>query len=349
MNESYIKNDISDLVRKIILCCKEDCYTELLATLLGAESFRSKFIEGKIGELAECRNDRFDIETQIETEIKSGYPDLRISNAETCIYVESKLSAELTANQPEGYLRDLHHKMNQGIKNLALCFIVPQFKKDYYTEQINSRCQNVYEVEDESINQIPIKILTWREISSLASEIHFEHPDYEYIRKSFIFLIPSEMELVELPLTIRERKMIASSEFNESMAVLSSLLRNLRNELSGAGQKVSASQASDFSWLGFYSVNSNYENGKLWIGVHPKLSLAKDIGPIWIHLNPLKPNDVMAKSIEGLGYELHDARSILGWGGWLTPMKLMDDGNEAEFLRTQVKDIENMQKIINGG
>ena len=116
--------------------------------------------------------------TQEATEDGDGQPDMVAvsGNAKKQLLVESKFWAGLTANQPNGYLRDL-----EGTPGRVLLFLVPHPRREYIWPKIRKSAKEEFEVEAEDgyrlslANGTRLLLYSWRDaLNAVASAVQAE-------------------------------------------------------------------------------------------------------------------------------------------------------------------------------
>lgn len=223
--------------------------------------------------------------TQEATEDGDGQPDMiGISGETKQLLVESKFWAGLTANQPNGYLRDLG-----GTPGSVLLFLVPNPRREYIWPKIRKSAKEKFEVEGEDdyrlslANGTRLLLCSWRDaLNAVASAVQAEGGMRElledirqvqglcerYSREGFVPLRGDEL----------------GQDVGKRVSQLTWLVRDMRNRLGDGWSKDSKMATSRKR----YTFKTQLHGFDVFVGIMYFWWAERGQSPIWLRIEARK-------------------------------------------------------------
>ena len=285
----------------------EDSCTEVLAELLR----HRQFAEALLSLLGLVCPSSYEVSTQVVNQTARGRPDLVLVGGGVYLVIESKVWARLTENQPNEYVKDIAAKSNLG--NRIVTFLVPEDRLAVVRNKVADRLEALHR-QDPSTCEVRVEHLTWTRVRRAFSSVEVSEPLLAYLVESFAQMVETHITVTRLALTEKRQRMLENRDVIESFVALSDLVTRLNTHLERDGDQVKRCGAGE-GWFGF---SASRGEQTLWIGYVLRAALADDaLRLLWVHVTD---QGAIAR-LRAEGGEVHEGR-IVGWGGWLTPLKL---------------------------
>jgi hypothetical protein len=309
MRDNIFQNIVND----------ENSFTELLCNMMKYDDFKNIFLEF-IG-INDVIN--FDFDTQYRTgkSQANGRPDFIVSSENDFIFIEIKIGdANLTRNQPKGYLKELSL---MAIENKYLYFILPRNYK--FEEELKSK------IEKYNTKKINTGIFYWDAFFELLKlKKGFQINDFcaEYYN-----LIKDWYGYEHTQFFKKENLKMDKLEIGKFVSKIEGTVYTIGDLLSSNGYKIKYSKAP--GEFGFDILNKK-NKGICWFGAW--VSLWAKTGEVII----LTLSSNYENKVEGVKKIIIDDVEFQYF--CLDKILIHDDFNEQDFLKILINKIQDITK-----
>ncbi len=290
------------LVAELVRRGGENALTELLAELLRAPALARAFLR-RIADLDVDDGVRIAVETQVTDRETKARPDLVLTAGDAAVWVEAKLDAALTPNQPAGYLEAL-----SGRPRGRLVFLIKAARWRPLSTAIRSRLgQGVVAGRTFVSRGVPVVLATWREVRQCLDGVELSDPVARFLRAELAAHIEDHVERSVVPLTPELLPMLTDIQALTAFAALEDLLAECVDELESRRHVVRHQEKGELRQHGFYVAPRGDADRELYVGIVARAGAAwPGRGALWAWLFGDAFDDAAQQRMRERGFEVLD-------------------------------------------
>jgi hypothetical protein len=327
------------LLRRLLRRGDETDLTEHLAELLRVPGLARAFF--RLVEVNNPEDAEVEVGTQVIDPESRARPDLVLSTSSTTVWIEAKLDAGLTANQPLGYLNGLA-RVASPEKHLV--FIIKSGRWAELSVEIRRAVGIAEDYARRFLHQdIPVTVVTWREVRDCFAAVTVGDPVAAYLLSEFNDHIDHHIERKVIPLTSELLPMLNDPKFLSAMAGLEDLVTDLMERLEADGHDVRHQDSGDMRQQGFLVAPKGDDQRRMdmWVGIVARAGVAFGKGPLWAWLLGDGWDEAAEARLKSVGFDLLvNEKNLPDWADCcLVPLRVSGatTGEQVHGLKQQVE------------
>lgn len=271
------------LVQRLLRRGDETDLTDHLAHLLRVPELGRVFL--RLIQVEPAESEIIGVDAQIIDPETRDRPDLALTTSNTTVWVDAKLDAALTPNQPLGYLRCLG---GTTAEKKHLVFITKSRRWRELCSDIRAAVGLAEDYARTFLHQnIPVTVCTWREVRDCLAHVELQDPVAAYLRDEFTHHIDDHIERMAIPLTPEMIPVLNDPNVLRAFAALEDLVTDVMEHLEQDGHLIRHQEKGELRQHGFFVASKGDQDRRLdlWIGIVSRAGVVwPGKGPLWAWL-----------------------------------------------------------------